>query len=234
MSNFFSIAIPTYGYNGVGTELLDFNLNKLYLQKFKDFEVVISDHSIDNTIKDLCDKWVNKLNIKHSFNDRGRGVISPNINEAMKRCEGEWIKILFQDDFLYDENSLGNQHEFIKGKDNLIWFVSEFYHTHDGINFYNHYFPRWNDKIWSGHNTMGCPSGITIKNKDLIFFDEELNWLMDCDYYQKMFQKYGQPDILNKITVVNRTSGNRLTNTLGQEIKNKESLIVHERYDKTT
>ena len=233
-SPFFSIAIPTYGYDGVGTELLDFNFQKLYSQTFKDFEVIISDHSVDNTIKDLCDKWSDKLNIKHSFNDRGRGIISPNINEAMKKCDGNWIKILFQDDFLYDEHSLKNQYEFITNKENLIWFVTEFFHTADGVNLFNHYYPRWNDLIWTGLNTMGCPSGITIKNEDLMFFDEDLNWLMDCDYYKKMFDKFGEPDILNKITVVNRTSGSRLTNTLGQEIKDRESVIVHKRYEKTT
>jgi dTDP-4-dehydrorhamnose reductase len=230
---FLSIAIPTYGYDGNGTELLEFNFNKLSIQKFKDFEVVISDHSIDNTIKDVCEKWKDKLNIKHSFNDRGRGVISPNINEVMKKCKGEWIKILFQDDFLYDENSLKNQYDFIINKENLTWFVTEFFHTADGVNFFYHYFPRWNDLIWTGLNTMGCPSGITIKNKDLIFFDEDLNWLMDCDYYKKMYDKFGEPDILNKITVVNRTSGSRLTNTTSQEIKDRESVIVHKRYEKT-
>jgi hypothetical protein len=228
---FISVAIPTYGYDGTGTELLEFNLQKLFIQSFKDFEVVISDHSIDNTIKDVCDRWSDKLNIKHSFNDRGRGMISPNINEAMKRCKSEWIKILFQDDFLYDENSLQNQYEFIlNNSENLIWFVTEFYHTADGKNFFNHYYPRWNDLIWTGLNTMGCPSGITIRNKDLIYFDEELNWLNDCDFYKKMYDKHGEPSVLNKITVVNRTSGSRLTNTLGQEIKDKESIIVHKKY----
>ena len=101
-SPFISVAIPTYGYDGVGTELLEFNFSKLSVQTYKDFEVVISDHSVDNTIKDVCDKWKDRLNIRHSFNDRGRGVISPNINEAMKNCKGQWIKILFQDDFLFD------------------------------------------------------------------------------------------------------------------------------------
>jgi hypothetical protein len=152
----------------------------------------------------------------------------------MKKCDGNWIKILFQDDFLYDEHSLKNQYEFITNKENLIWFVTEFFHTADGVNLFNHYYPRWNDLIWTGLNTMGCPSGITIKNEDLMFFDEDLNWLMDCDYYKKMFDKFGEPDILNKITVVNRTSGSRLTNTLGQEIKDRESVIVHKRYEKTT
>jgi hypothetical protein len=81
---------------------------------------------------------------------------------------------------------------------------------------------------------MGCPSGITIKNENIIFFDEDLNWLMDCDYYKKMYDKHGEPKILNKLTVVNRTSGSRLTNTLSQEIKDRESVIVHKRYEKTT
>ena len=102
---FFSIAIPTYGCNGKGGEFLEFSFEKLSKQTFSDFEISVSDHSVDNTIKDICDKWSSKLKINHSFNDRGRGVISPNINESLKKCQGQWIKILFQDDFIYDENS---------------------------------------------------------------------------------------------------------------------------------
>jgi hypothetical protein len=78
---------------------------------------------------------------------------------------------------------------------------------------------------------MGCPSGLTLKNENLIFFDEGLNWLMDCDYYQKMFLKYGVPKILNEITVVNRTWGNRLTDTTPQSLKDNEFKMLKERYD---
>jgi dTDP-4-dehydrorhamnose reductase len=227
---FFSIAIPTYGYNGKGSEFLEFSFDKLYSQTFKNFEIVISDHSTDNTIKDICDKWKDKLNIIHSFNERGRGVISPNINESMKNCKGEWIKILFQDDFLFDENSLQKQYDYIKQTQNLTWFFTQFYHSNDGVNFYRHYFPQWNNTVWSGNNTLGCPSGLTLKNNDLIFFDENLNWLMDCDFYQRMFLKYGEPSILNEITVVNRTWGNRLTDTISESQKYNEFLMVSKKY----
>jgi glycosyltransferase involved in cell wall biosynthesis len=225
-NNFFSIAIPTYGYGGKGIEFLNFSFEKLFSQTFKDFEIVISDHSTDNTIKDLCEQWKDKLNIKHEFNERGRGIISPNINESMKRCTGKWIKILFQDDFLYDEESLQKQFDFITKTENLVWFVTMFYHSNDGINFYRLYHPFWHPHIYTGNNTMGCPSGITIKNEDLIFFDEEMNWLMDCDYYQRMFLKHGEPKVLNEITVVNRTWGERLTDTTPQEVKDREYLMV--------
>jgi dTDP-4-dehydrorhamnose reductase len=233
-TKFFSIAIPTYGYNGKGSEFLEFSFEKLYSQTFKSFEIVISDHSTDNTIKDICDKWKDKLNIIHSFNEKGRGVISPNINESMKNCKGEWIKILFQDDFLFDENSLQKQYNYIKQTQNLIWFFTEFYHSNDGINFYRHYYPQWNSTVWSGNNTLGCPSGLTLKNNDLMFFDENLNWLMDCDFYQRMFFKYGEPSVLNEITVVNRTWGARLTDTISQSLKDKEFNILKLKYDRTS
>jgi hypothetical protein len=227
---FFSIAIPTYGYNGKGSEFLEFSFEKLNSQTFKNFEIVISDHSTDDTIKDICDKWKEKLNIIHFFNENGRGVISPNINESMKNCKGQWIKILFQDDFLFDENSLQKQHDYILQNQNLKWFFTQFYHSNNGINFYRHYFPQWNSTVWSGNNTLGCPSGLTLKNNDLIFFDENLNWLMDCDFYQRMFLKYGEPSVLNEITVVNRTWGNRLTDTISEQQKYNEFLIVSKKY----
>lgn len=232
---FFSIAIPTYGYNGRGSEFLDFSLKILSNQTFKDFEVVISDHSIDDTIYDTIKKWDDKLDIKYVKNDVGRGIISPNINNAMSLCNGEWIKVLFQDDFLYNEKSLEIQYNFIKNSDkNINWLMTKFYHSDDGINFYRLYNPVWNNRIWTGHNTMGCPSGMTIKNNNLIYFDNELNWLMDCDYYQKMFLKYGEPFILNEITVVNRTWGSRLTDTIPQSLKDKEFKMLQLKYDKPT
>jgi len=230
---FLSIAIPTYGYNGKGCEFLDFSLNILNDQTFKDFEVVISDHSIDDTIKKIVDKWSNLLNIKYFFNENGRGIISPNINNAMRNCTGEWIKVLFQDDFLYDKDSLKIQADVLDSNPQINWLMTTFYHSNDGVNYYRLYHPKWNDLIWTGDNTMGCPSGMTIKNKDLIFFDEGLNWLMDVEYYKRMFNKHGKPSIINEITVVNRTWGERLTDTIGQELKDKELRLLIERYGKT-
>jgi hypothetical protein len=227
---YFSITIPTYGYEGKGKEFLEFSFNKLSEQTFNDFNVIISDHSIDDTIKDVCDKWSKELSIIYIRNEIGRGIISPNINVAMKNATGKWIKILFQDDFLYDEKSLQHQFEFIEKNSNMLWFATTFMHSNDGYNFYRHFVPKWHDLIWTGDNTIGCPSGITIKNKDLIFFDEELNWLMDCDYYTKMTKNFGPPSILPMVTIINRTWGKRLTDTTPQELKNKEFEILKLRY----
>jgi glycosyltransferase involved in cell wall biosynthesis len=221
---FFSIAIPTYGYNGKGVEFLEHNLTIIESQTFKDFEVIISDHSTDDTILAIFNKWSDRLNIKYFRNENGRGIISPNINNAMRQCTGKWIKVLFQDDFLFDENALKIQYQFINFNSEIKWLMTAFHHSNDGVTYYNAFIPRWNNLIWTGYNTMGCPSGLTMKNESLIFFDEGLNWLMDVDYYKQLFDRYGEPKILNDFTVVNRTWGNRLTD--------KEEKMVYLKYGK--
>jgi hypothetical protein len=231
---FFSITIPTYGYNGKGSEFLEHSLKIISNQTFKDYEVIISDHSIDDTILNVVKSWESVIDIKYLKNENGRGIISPNINNAMKHSNGVWIKVLFQDDFLYDNQSLENQYKFIIKNTSMKWFMTRFFHSNDGKTYYRLYHPVWNDHVWAGNNTMGCPSGLTLLNDDLIYFDEGLNWLMDCDYYQRLFIKYGEPKILDGITTVNRTWGSRLTDTIPQSLKDKEFNILKLKYDRTT
>lgn len=227
---FFSIAIPTYGYDGKGVEFLDHNFEILSKQTFKNFEVVISDHSIDDTIKTVCNKWFGILNIKYFRNEHGRGMISPNMNIAMKRSIGKWIKVLFQDDFLFDNNSLQIQYDILNENQDIKWLISTFCHSNDGKAFYRFYNPKFVDNIWDGTNTLGNPSNLTVLNKDLIYFDEELNWLVDCEYYYRLFLKYGKPTIIAPVTVVNRTHGTGLTDTTPQSVKDKELKMLIERY----
>lgn len=229
---FFSIAIPAYGYNGKGREFLEYSFFIMESQTFKDFEVVISDHSTDDTIKNLCDDWSDRLDITYTRNDRGRGVISPNLNVAMSNCRGKWIKILFQDDFLYDTDSLKKTKDFINSNPDKQWIATKFCHSNDGINMYRDFYPTWVDDIWTGNNLIGCPSVITIKNENLLYFDETLNWLMDCEYYKRVYDIYGEPGILDEHTVVNRTNPDRLTNTIPPAQKQEEIERLKKSYRK--
>ena len=49
-----SVAIPTFEYYGRGVEFLDDMFRSISVQTLKDVEVVISDHSVDNSIEDYC------------------------------------------------------------------------------------------------------------------------------------------------------------------------------------
>jgi len=230
---FFSIAIPAYGYNGNGSEFLDFNLEILSNQSFQDFEVVISDHSVDDTIKNTLKKWLGKLKMTHITNDKGRGIISPNLNSAMKNCRGEYIKVLFQDDFLYNEHALKLQFDYLTNNPDTKWLITHFCHSNDGSRFYRYFTPRLSPNIWNGTNTLGNPSNLTLINEELIYFDEELNWLVDCEYYYRLLLRYGEPSILENVTVVNRTHGAGLSNTMPQSVKDDELKKLTKRYAKT-
>ena len=231
MKPFFSITIPTYEMKGYGEEFLEVSFTKLIKQTFKNFEVVVSDHSRNDVINNLCNRWKDKLHIKYFRNDYKIGGSSPNINNAIKHSNGEWIKLLWQDDFLFDENSLSIIKTHIDKTENIVWLASACEHTNDGVVMYCPFYPSWTSDIHLGNNRISSPSVITIKNtEDKLYFDDDLIWLMDVDYYKKMYIKHGEPSYLNLITVVNRTWADSVSNTLSQERKDKEVKLMFDRY----
>ena len=60
-----SICIPTWEQYGKGLEFLKNNFDKILNQTYKNFNVIISDHSIDNEIKNLCESYSDKFEIKY-------------------------------------------------------------------------------------------------------------------------------------------------------------------------
>ena len=60
-----SIAIPTCESKGRGVEFLDDLFRTIEIQTFKDFEVVVSDHSKDDKLVDVIDDFQYKFDIKY-------------------------------------------------------------------------------------------------------------------------------------------------------------------------
>ena len=227
-----SIAMPTYESHGRAEEFARFQLEKFLKQDYKDFEVVISDHSKDDIIKNICEEYKDRLNILYVRNKKGRGLSSYNANNAIEHCSGEIIKFLWFDDFLWDDYSLQFTYESFDSDTN--WLVSACQHTRDdGKTFYRPFVPRYHDQIYLGNNTISGPSVLSIRNtEDKIYFDDRLIWLMDVDYYKRLYDKYGMPKILNKITVVNRDHPDQLSHVMDPEIKENEFYMMVGKYGK--
>lgn len=231
MSSMFSVVIPCYEMKDRGVEFLEFSLSKLNSQSFQDFEIIVSDHSSTDDIQNLCLKF-EKLNIKYFRNLQEVGKSSSNLNNCIDRASGKWIKILFQDDFLYSNDSLLKIVEFIN-YNNCDWIASACEHSYDGKNFYRPFYPKWNNQIHFGNNTISSPSVITFKNRfeENIKFDQSLVNLMDVDFYKRMYDMYGEPHYLNEIIVVNRTWSGQVSNTIvDDELNRKELSIVKSKY----
>jgi len=227
-----SVCIPTYEMHNVGHIFLKQSFDILVRQRFKDFDVVISDHSTTDSIERVCIEYKDDLKINYFKNTKQIGSSSSNVNHAMRHARGKLIKILFQDDFLYDEHSLGLiAQNFDLKKD--FWMVTACEHSKDGVTFFRPFYPKYNDKIYLGNNTISSPSVLTVRNSELLFFDENLKWLMDCDYYKRYYDLFGAPKILNEVTVVNRIGMHQITHTgVDTKRKKQEYLYILRKYHK--
>jgi glycosyltransferase involved in cell wall biosynthesis len=229
---FFSVAIPTWGIQGKGVEYLEHSFNILAQQTFTDFEVVISDHSEDDDIENLCNSWSSMMNIKYFRNSNGRGKIAPNMNNAIENSRGLFIKMLFQDDFLYDTDSLQIIADSIAENQDKDWFITACVHTDDCVTMYDRMTPYYHDRIYAGVNTISCPSVLTIRNEyTKPTFDETLNWLVDVEYYKRLYTLYGDPVIIDIVCAVNRNAEVRTTNMMTEKQKQEEISRVIRRYE---
>lgn len=225
-----SVCIPTYEMNGRGAEFLRYSLEILTHQTFKDFDVVVSDHSTSNIIKDVCDSFSKKLDLHYFQNPNDRGSSSANLNNAIKHASGKLVKFLFQDDFFYSPTSLQDiVEQFDIATDR--WLVTACEHSRDGRTFYHPFFPKYNPQIHLGKNTISSPSVLTIKNDKPLLFDEHLIWLMDCDYYKRCYDRYGEPKVLNNINVVNRTGEHQVSLIMAtKELRKREYDYVVKKF----
>tara|TARA_R110000796_G_scaffold2059_1_gene8233 strand:- start:3169 stop:3861 length:693 start_codon:yes stop_codon:yes gene_type:complete len=228
-----SLAMPTYETFGRGCEFLEFQFQILMKQTFKDFEVVISDHSKNEEIKNLCERYSDKLKIVYIHNPLNRGSLSHNTNNAIKNCSGNIIKILFQDDFLYGEDSL--QKIYNSFTPAIQWVIGSCEHISDSSNgLFNKVVPRYSDEIMSGVNTIGNPSVVAFRNvEDNVLFDEKMTWTVDLDYYKRMHDKNGDPAVINDTIVIIRIWDKQLTNLIPSKIKKREERLIRDRYAKS-
>jgi glycosyltransferase involved in cell wall biosynthesis len=220
-----SIAVPTWETNGRGEEFLDDLLRTIEIQTFKNFEVVISDHSLDDYLVPKIKEFENKFEIKYLKNIKKRGNSPANLNNALKNCSGEIIKIMFQDDFFYDDEALEKIYYTLQDSDKT-WLLNGTNHTKDdGNSFYWDLHPEFNDQLLMGVNTISSPTVVSFKNNIDFYFDEKLVYLMDIDFYYGMREKYEDPIFYKDILVTNRFPH---SHSISSSILDKEKMLKKE------
>lgn len=111
------------------------------------------------------------------------GKMAENTNSAIRKSKGDLIKILYMDDCFAHENALQEIADNFRGE----WLIT-------GSD--NNPYPYYTEDIHLGNNKLGSPSALTIRNGLNMYFDENLTWLLDCDLYKRLYDKYGSPIIL--------------------------------------
>lgn len=183
-----SICIPTYN----NQEELERLLNSIWQQTYSDYEIIISDDSDDAKIEDyVADLENDKIQYIHNIKKLGHVV---NWNAAIKKATGEYIKIMFSDDWFTYPESLGG---FVNMLDmhtqagmafsnNMQVSNETSYQRIISENFVTRLQEDWRH-IFLG-NEIGAPSDM-IYRRNGIMFDETSNWASDVDLYLQLLQK---------------------------------------------
>lgn len=220
-----SICIPTWENHGYGSFFLEKLLQTISNQSYKNYEVIISDHSENEDIKNLCSSLNENNEIVYVKNINKKGNGPHNTNNSIKNAKGDIIKIMFQDDFFYDENAL----QKIIGEfenENCNWLVCGCNHTYDdGKTFTRFMIPEWNENILFGVNTISSPSVLAFRNGNEFYFDENLTMLMDCEIYYQLYIKYGLPKTISDYLISNRIHQNQISSLYQGDMKNEIDYV---------
>lgn len=200
-----SICIPCYN-NADEVERL---LQSIYSQAYTDFEVNISDDSTNDETEALVHRCYPE--VKYQHNQKPYGHIF-NWNAALKMAEGDYIKLMFSDDWFTQETSLGT---FVTLLDDnpgaMLAFSGSRQVLLDGqkgaalhhvaaahqTKFYDRAADaQFIDELRKDYrhlflgNQIGAPSAVIYRRGSaLTLFDERSNWASDLFLYFELLEK---------------------------------------------
>lgn len=215
-----SVCIPIYEMDDA-VKFLTRNLDSILSQSYQDYEIVVSDDSDNDMLKTHFRNyplvWVKNTGLKGMAN---------NTNNAINHAKGELIKILFQDDYFFDEHSLGEIVKYFLP--HTMWLVTGCCHeAEDGMGKINPHKPYYSES----ENTIGSPSVLAFRAEVLERFDPQFHWVLDLDLYKRLFHKYGKPKYLNKVNVVIGLGTHQTTHKLSDRRKEIEFELLKKKYD---
>ena len=174
---------------------------------------MITDNSDDDLVKEICEFYGGWIRY---FKNKRKGM-APNTNDAIQHSKGELIKILYMDDFLLHDEVL----EMIIKKFQNGWLIS-------GAD--NNRNPCWTEDIHTGNNKLGSPSALTMENDKPLLFDESLTWLLDCDLFKRLYERYGEPTIMHGEHIGIGIGSHQMTHLISDERKLSEGEYLMKKY----
>lgn len=220
-----SICIPTWEQYGFGEKFLTKLLFTIKDQTYRNFEVVISDHSKSEELVKVVQEFESFFEITYVKNENKRGNSPHNTNNAILHSKGDIIKIMFQDDFFYTEDALQKINTSFTN-DEVKWVVNGCNHTDlENSFYYNFMIPYWNPSIYKGVNTISSPSVLSFIQGTNIFFDENLEMLMDCEIYYNLYSKFGLPYVIKDTLITNRSHPTQISKLYKSDMQKEISHI---------
>ncbi len=226
-----AIVVPIHNMEDWSFFLHD-NLESIATQTYPHIEVVITDDtgaSIVNPRNTYIQQLQNKYQLAISYYVHGNKGMAQNTNEGIKHAMfADFIKILYLDDYLAHPEAIEKMVLACEGD----WLIC-------GTD--NNPEPHWTDDIETGNNKLGSPSALMMRTPALTgdleqfcpplpLFDEKLTWLLDCDYYKILNERWGKPTILNGVHVNIGVGEHQMTHKIPDHRKLAEREYLIEKY----
>lgn len=186
---FISICIPAYK-RIVDLERLLISISK---QTYKNFEVVITDDSPDDDVKNFLATYKADFQLLYFKNEHALGT-PENWNEGFRKANGLWLKLMHDDDYFATNSSLSKFVNAIEAKPNQEVFYSAFMFE-DVINNKNkivkcNAYDQWLLKLSPYHllkrNYFGNPSCVIVKRTVPFLYDNRFKYIVDFAYYMEL------------------------------------------------
>lgn len=214
-----SIVAPVYEMSGHAESMLADLLISLQKQTYDNYEVIVSDDSANPNLHELCGNFDS---VKYYINNGPKGACN-NLNNAIRHAKGSIIKPMFQDDQFLSPDCL-EKFANMGGQ----WAACTSAHTSDR----GDHVPYINEDIYElarGCNTYGSPSAVGWK-RNAMTFDENLKWLFDVDYYARMIDAYGQPEILDTKVLIREWDGMATRTIADGGVRVTELAYIEEKF----
>ncbi len=224
-----SVCIPAYNQ----IEHLKKTIDSVLCQTFSDYEIIITDDSSSNIIKDFIAENYPGDKIKYFKNEPQLG--SPeNWNEAIRKSSGEYIKILHHDDWLNFNDSLAKYVALLDENPEVDFAFSATQAINPGIKNWVHEITieqlnsiKSNPLILYCNNLIGAPSTGIFRKKSNLIFDRNLKWLVDIEYYIRQLSQNKNIAYSSEMLVVTYLAEGRVTDEC---VDNKEVEVFEYLY----
>jgi glycosyltransferase involved in cell wall biosynthesis len=212
-----SVVIPTYN----NLESFKRAFNSVLMQIYEDYEIIISDDSNNNDIKNFLEN-APLAKIKYFKNPKALG--SPeNWNNGIRMASGEYIKILHHDDWFSKRDAL---EKFVNIMDenpkcDLGYSKSVNVDTTTGKKRHRKaekYVKLLEESPYEllKRNRIGAPSVAIFRSSLNIEFDKNLKWLVDVDFYLRILLKNRKIAFINEELINIGIQENRVTDFCAQ------------------
>jgi glycosyltransferase involved in cell wall biosynthesis len=181
-----SICIPAYKH----VHFLERLLDSISVQTFKDYEVIITDDSPDDDVAQLATRFSSTLKILYLKNKEALGT-PENWNEGIRKANGTWVKLMHDDDWFADENSLQFFYHATLLHPDCTFFFSAYNNIEENsgtvetvyLKPFGHFLLSQNPLNLFRKQYIGNPSCTLIKKHSNIMYDKDFKWVVDFEFY---------------------------------------------------